>query len=123
MVTVNTAGTYYVMTKDGLAAAVVNGSLRTAVGDNGAYGPVGEYPTTTWAHTNYFRDVVFVAGGGGGDEGDDGAGDGGSGDGIDGISCAHSADPASGLPGALAVVLLVWLARRRRGDPGTQRRS
>jgi len=60
VVTVNTGNTYYVATNQGLAAPVVNRDLHTAVGDNGLYGSVGQFPTYSYQHTNYFRDVVFA---------------------------------------------------------------
>jgi hypothetical protein len=59
-VTVNTGATYYVATSNGLASKISSGPLSTIVGSNGAYGPVGSYPTQSWQASNYFRDVVFV---------------------------------------------------------------
>ncbi|MEZ0391079.1 MAG: hypothetical protein ACAH59_02610, partial [Pseudobdellovibrionaceae bacterium] len=38
-----------------------NGSLRSVVGSNGVYGPVGARPTSSYQNSNYFRDIVFVA--------------------------------------------------------------
>ena len=74
VVTVNTAGGYYVATNDGLATAVVNGALRSSVGNNGVYGPPGRFPSNTWRASNYFRDIVFApASGGGGPIADSGA--------------------------------------------------
>ncbi|MFT3869569.1 MAG: DUF4082 domain-containing protein [Nibricoccus sp.] len=62
VVTVNTGGTYYVATEQGLASEVANQNLRTTVGNNGVYGPVGLFPTNSYQATNYFRDVVFNPG-------------------------------------------------------------
>ena len=56
----------FVVTSGGLATPVVNGHLRSAAGDNGVYGPAGAFPTRTYNSSNYFRDLVFVPGGGGG---------------------------------------------------------
>jgi len=61
-VSVNTGASYYVATVSGLATQVSNGSLRSVVGNNGVFGPVGSRPTQSWQNTNYFRDVVFVPG-------------------------------------------------------------
>jgi hypothetical protein len=60
VVTVNTGSTYYVATNSGLATSVVNGDLRTPVGNNGVYGTPGQFPTNSFQNSNYFRDVVFV---------------------------------------------------------------
>jgi hypothetical protein len=59
-VSVNTGNTYYVTTDSGLASQVSNGYLKSVVGANGVYGPVGSKPTQSWQNSNYFRDVVFV---------------------------------------------------------------
>jgi hypothetical protein len=59
-VSVNTGNTYYVATANGLATQVMNGNLRSVVGNNGVFGPVGSRPTQSWQNSNYFRDVVFV---------------------------------------------------------------
>jgi hypothetical protein len=59
-VSVNTGNTYYVATDSGLASQVSNGHLKSVVGNNGVFGPVGSKPTQSWQDSNYFRDVVFV---------------------------------------------------------------
>jgi hypothetical protein len=59
-VSVNTGNTYYVDTISGLASQVSNGNLRSVVGNNGVFGPVGKFPTKSWSNSNYFRDVVFA---------------------------------------------------------------
>jgi hypothetical protein len=61
VVSVNTAGSYYVASPGELAPRVVNGDLRAVRGDNGVFGPAGQFPTNSHAHTNYYRDVVFVS--------------------------------------------------------------
>jgi hypothetical protein len=63
VITVNAGNTFYVATNNGLASQVVNGDLRSVVGNNGRYGPPGQFPTNSWLNTNYFRDIVFVADG------------------------------------------------------------
>jgi hypothetical protein len=102
-------------------------------GDNGAYGPLDEYPTNSWEHSDHFRDVVFVAvavaggggGGGGGDDsdgsdadGDGNAGDVAPGDGDGGISCAARAasagHPRRGELAAAVLIVGVTILRRRR---------
>ena len=59
-VSVNTGNTYYVITVNGLASQRSSTNLRSVVGSNGVYGPVGKKPTSSWQNSNYFRDVVFV---------------------------------------------------------------
>jgi hypothetical protein len=53
--------TFFVATPSGLASQVVNGNLRSVVGNNGLFGSAGQFPTGSWQDSNYFRDVVFVA--------------------------------------------------------------
>ncbi|MEZ0392009.1 MAG: DUF4082 domain-containing protein, partial [Pseudobdellovibrionaceae bacterium] len=60
-VSVNTGAGYYVATNDGMASQISSGSLRSVVGNNGVYGPVGARPTNSYQNSNYFRDIVFVA--------------------------------------------------------------
>jgi hypothetical protein len=60
MVTVNTGNGYYATTDGGLGSQITSGDLKTVVGSNGRYGPVGSYPTDSWVNSNYFRDVVFT---------------------------------------------------------------
>lgn len=60
MVTVNTGNGYYATTDGGLGSQITSGDLKTVVGSNGRYGPVGSYPTNSWQNSNYFRDVVFT---------------------------------------------------------------
>jgi hypothetical protein len=59
-VAVNTGNTYYVATDGGLASQIAYEHLKSIVGNNGVYGPVGSRPTQSWQNSNYFRDVVFV---------------------------------------------------------------
>ncbi|MEZ0392011.1 MAG: DUF4082 domain-containing protein [Pseudobdellovibrionaceae bacterium] len=60
-VAVNTGGNFYVATTNGMASQIANGNLRSVVGSNGVYGPVGSRPTNSYQNSNYFRDIVFVA--------------------------------------------------------------
>ena len=61
-VSVNTGNAYYVTTVSGLASQIVSGDLSTVVGNNGVYGTSGQFPTSSWENSSYFRDVVFVPG-------------------------------------------------------------
>jgi hypothetical protein len=61
-VSVNTGNTFYVTTVSGMASQVVNGDLVSILGNNGVYGSVGTMPTSSFQSSNYFRDLVFVAG-------------------------------------------------------------
>lgn len=61
LVSVNTGDTYYVAEENGLDSQITNGHLSSIVGENGRYGPPGNYPSQTFNDLNYFRDVVFVA--------------------------------------------------------------
>ena len=63
VVSVNTGNAYYVATNSGLATQITNQNLRSVVGTNGRYGTSGTFPTGSWQASNYFRDVVFSAGG------------------------------------------------------------
>ena len=58
-VSVNTGNKYYVDTVGGLASQIISGDLKSVIGKNGVFGPVGALPTSTWNSSNYFRDVVF----------------------------------------------------------------
>jgi hypothetical protein len=61
VVTVNGNG-YYPQTIGGLTTAVSNGDLSSVPdGNNGVYGPPGQFPTNTWNSSNYFRDVTFFS--------------------------------------------------------------
>jgi hypothetical protein len=60
LASVNTGGGFYVATDVGLSSQVVSGNLRSVVGGNGRYGPVGIYPLNSYLDSNYFRDIVFV---------------------------------------------------------------
>jgi hypothetical protein len=60
VVTVNTGNKYYVATVNGLATQVTNGNLRSILGNNGVYGPVGSKPAKSYNNTNYFRDITFI---------------------------------------------------------------
>jgi hypothetical protein len=60
VVSVNTGNSYYVATINGFASQISNGNLKSVVGSNGVYGPVGAMPfSSSWQNSNYFRDVVF----------------------------------------------------------------
>jgi len=63
VVTVNSGGAYYAATLNGFAAPVVNQQLSGVVGNNGVYGPPGQFPTMSYQQSNYFRDIVFSADG------------------------------------------------------------
>jgi hypothetical protein len=60
IVSVNTANSYYAATDNGLATQVMNGSLASIVGNNGLFGSTGQFPTSSYQRSNYFRDIVFV---------------------------------------------------------------
>ncbi len=58
-VSVNT-NSHYVFTLSGLATSIVNGNLSTvADNNNGVFGDIGAFPTTTFFNSNYWRDVRF----------------------------------------------------------------
>jgi LmbE family N-acetylglucosaminyl deacetylase len=62
VVSVNTGDTYYVDSNGGLASSITNMDLSNVVtANNGVYGPQATFPTSSWANSNYFRDVVFVS--------------------------------------------------------------
>jgi hypothetical protein len=61
-VSVNTGANSYVDTLNDFASAKSGTYLQTPIGA-GVYGAIGAMPTTSWSNSNYFRDVVFVAGG------------------------------------------------------------
>jgi hypothetical protein len=62
VVSVNT-NSYFAITGGGLTNPIVNGDLRSvADGNNGVYGSPGNFPTSSYQNSNYFRDIVFVAG-------------------------------------------------------------
>jgi LmbE family N-acetylglucosaminyl deacetylase len=61
MVSVNTGNTYYVDTYAGLGSQITNLDLSSVVTtNNGAYGSVATFPTSSYDNSNYFRDVIFV---------------------------------------------------------------
>ncbi len=60
LVSVNTAGGYFVSSHNGLASAIVSGNLHSITSSNGRYGSSGSYPAQTYQSSNYFRDVAFV---------------------------------------------------------------
>lgn len=61
VVSVN-ANAAYAATNNGLANSVVNGSVSSvANGANGVYGNAGQFPTSSYQNTNYFRDVSFTS--------------------------------------------------------------
>ena len=61
IVSVNTANAYYVATIGGLSSPVSNGDLSTVTPNDGLFiGVPGQFPTTSFGGTNYFRDIYFV---------------------------------------------------------------
>src|SRR5262249_26287338 len=55
--------TNYVSTVSGLTNSIVNGDISSvADGANGTYGSPNAFPTNSYQNSNYFRDIVFVAG-------------------------------------------------------------
>ncbi len=54
------ANAYYAVTSSGLLNAIVSGPLRSvADGQNGVFGlAAGDFPTQSWASSNYFVDLV-----------------------------------------------------------------
>jgi hypothetical protein len=56
----NSSDRYYAATNHGLDAPIVNGHLHTYAGSGVYTRTLGSMPTSTWANSNYFRDVVFV---------------------------------------------------------------
>jgi hypothetical protein len=62
VVSVNTGATFYVATTGGLTSQIVNMDLSTVVGNNGVFGSPGQFPTSSFNHSNYFRDIVFAPG-------------------------------------------------------------
>jgi Domain of unknown function (DUF4082) len=61
VVSVNTGNSYYVARSNELATQIVNGNLRSVVGNNGVFGVPGAFPNNSYNSTNYYRDVVFVS--------------------------------------------------------------
>lgn len=59
-VSVNTGNAYYVDAISGFANQIVNGNIKSSVGNNGVLGPVGRKPSESWNNSNYFRDILFV---------------------------------------------------------------
>ncbi|MEH2307074.1 N,N-dimethylformamidase beta subunit family domain-containing protein [Nostoc sp.] len=54
---------YFGVTNNGLASPVVNGDLSSvADGNNAVFGSLNSFPTNSYQNSNYFRDIVFVAG-------------------------------------------------------------
>jgi hypothetical protein len=63
VVSVNING-FFPISYDVFDTPVVNGDLTgVANGNNGVFGTPGSFPTSSYRNSNYFRDVVFVAGG------------------------------------------------------------
>jgi len=52
----------YGLATGGLASQITNLDLSSVVGSNGLFGPPGQFPTSTFNNSNYFRDVVFAPG-------------------------------------------------------------
>jgi subtilisin family serine protease len=63
VISVNTANSF-VDTQQAFSSGLINGDLHALGGANGVYGAPGAFPTSSYASSNYFRDVVFVVGGG-----------------------------------------------------------
>jgi hypothetical protein len=61
VVSVNTTSNLFPATTNVFTTELVNGHLHAPSGGNGLYGPPGLFPTTPYADTNYFRDLVFVS--------------------------------------------------------------
>src|SRR5579883_1860254 len=62
VVSVN-VNSYFAVTSNQLATSIANGDLSTiADGNNGVYGVINTFPTNSYSNSNYFRDIVFVAG-------------------------------------------------------------
>lgn len=60
IVSVN-SNSHYAFTLSGLANPVSNGNLRTvADNNNGVFGDINTFPTSSYSNSNYFRDVGFV---------------------------------------------------------------
>lgn len=62
VISVNTGNTFYVATNNALASPVINSHLQSIAGNNGVYGSPGQFPTSSFQSTNYFRDLVFASG-------------------------------------------------------------
>jgi hypothetical protein len=56
----NSSDLYYAAANHGFDASIVNGHLHTYVGSGVYTRTLGSMPTSTWANSNYFRDVIFV---------------------------------------------------------------
>ncbi len=63
IVSVNETNGYVAYTEGGLSSQISNGSLRSVVGNNGRWGPAGQFPANNANGINYFRDIVFVPAG------------------------------------------------------------
>lgn len=62
VVSVNSNG-YFSLSYDQLATSIVNGDLSTVVdGNNGLFGSPNNFPVGSYRNSNYFRDIVFLAG-------------------------------------------------------------
>jgi hypothetical protein len=62
IVSVNANGNYP-FAAGGLASSIVSGDLSSvADGNNGVFGAPGTFPTGSSQNSNYFRDIVFIAG-------------------------------------------------------------
>jgi hypothetical protein len=54
---------YFGVTQNVLATSIVNGNLSSVADNNNAvYGTLNSFPTNSYQNSNYFRDIVFVAG-------------------------------------------------------------
>lgn len=63
VVSVNTTALLFPVRWETFNIPLVSGNLRAPAGNNGVYGAPGTYPTSSSLNSNYFRDIVFVAGG------------------------------------------------------------
>jgi hypothetical protein len=60
VVSVNTAN-FFPDTQNAFGAGLMNGHLRAVGGANGVFAAAGAFPSGSYASSNYFRDVVFIA--------------------------------------------------------------
>ncbi|MEM7555306.1 MAG: N,N-dimethylformamidase beta subunit family domain-containing protein [Cyanobacteria bacterium P01_A01_bin.84] len=61
IVSVN-VNSHFALTYDALASTVTSGDLSTVAGNNGVYGNINTFPTNSYRNSNYFTDIVFLAG-------------------------------------------------------------
>ena len=61
VVSVNTGNSFYVATPKGLLSPIIHQDLSSVVGNNGVLGSPGNFPSASFNHNSYFRDIVFTA--------------------------------------------------------------